>query len=75
MFAEIRKIIAEQLGLDESTITLSSDLKNDLGADSIDMLQFIVAAEDRYGILVEDEEAMQLHTVGDVVAFIESKKE
>ena len=75
MFEEVQKILARQLRIaDPSTITLESRIKKDLGADSLDILQLLMRIEDDYGIVIPDEELATFDTVGDVVAFLDSKK-
>ncbi len=74
MFEEVKKILAEQLKLDESRVTSESRIKEDLGADSLDILQLLMTIEEVKGITVPDEELAKFSTVGDVVSFLESKE-
>ena len=74
MFEEVKKILAEQLKLDESRVTSESRIKEDLGADSLDILQLLMTIEEEKGITVPDEELAKFATVGDVVSFLESKE-
>ena len=74
MFEEVKKILAEQLKLDESRVTSESRIKEDLGADSLDILQLLMTIEEEKGITVPDEELAKFSTVGDVVSFLESKE-
>ena len=74
MFEEVRKVIAKQLRIDEAKVTMESKIKDDLGADSLDVLQLLMTIEEDMGITVPDEELATFNTVGDVVAFLEKNK-
>lgn len=74
MFEEVRKVLAKQLRVDEATITPASKIKDDLGADSLDVLQLLMTIEEEMGIQVPDEELATFNTVGDVVSYLESQK-
>jgi acyl carrier protein len=69
--ARVKKIIAEQLGVEESQVTNEKAFVADLGADSLDTVELIMALEEEFGIEVPDEQAEKLLTVGDVVKYIE----
>jgi len=71
MFEKIRAIIANELNIDESKITLESSLSEDLGADSLDAVELIMALEDEFGIEVDDEAATKIKKVSDIVEFLE----
>jgi len=72
MFEKIRDIIAEQLGTDASEITMESSFVEDLGADSLDIVELIMALEEEFNMEIPDEEAEKISTVGDVVEYIKS---
>lgn len=72
IFDKVCEILCDQLGVDEDNITMSSDIMEDLGADSLDVVTIIMSFEDEYGISISDEEAMAFKTVGDIVAYIEN---
>ncbi len=74
MFEEVRNQIAELLGVDASTITEASDLITDLKADSMDIATLLLEVEENYGIEIDEDEMEGLKTVGDIVKYIESKK-
>ena len=70
MFEKIEAIIANELNIDEEKITLESSLSEDLGADSLDAVELIMALEDEFGVQVSDEEAQNIHTVNDIVEMV-----
>ena len=72
-FEKVRKLIADELSIDESKITLESRLSEDLGADSLDAVELIMALEDEFGVEVSDEIAQSIRTVGDIVKILENK--
>lgn len=72
MFEKIRKIIASELMIEESEITLSSNIKDDLGADSLSLVDLVMALEDEFGLEIPDESLDSVRTVEDVVKYIES---
>ena len=67
MLEEMRKMIAEQLNCEESEITADTSFKDDLGADSLDIFQIIMAIEEEFEIEIPTEEAEKITTVGDAV--------
>lgn len=75
MFEEVQKILAKQLRKDPSSITLESRIKEDLGADSLNVLQLLMKIEDDYGIVIPDEKLAKFETVKDVVDYLDSMKE
>ena len=72
-FEKIRGFLAEQLGVEPDKITMDSDLLNDFEADSLDIVDMVMTLEDEFGIEVPDDAIESLHTVGDVVRFVDSK--
>ncbi|MBQ4201827.1 MAG: acyl carrier protein [Bacteroidales bacterium] len=75
MFEEVKAILAKQLRRAPETITLDSDIKKDLGADSLDILQLLMRVEDDYGIVIPDQELAGFRTVADVVNFLNKQKQ
>jgi acyl carrier protein len=73
--ARVKKIIAEQLGVPESDVTNEKAFVADLGADSLDTVELVMAFEEEFGIDVPDEEAEKLQSVGDVVRYVEENAE
>ncbi len=69
---KVIEIVCEQLTLDRSQVTPESSFLEDLGADSLDIVQLIMALEEEYHIEISDEEAEKIRTIQDIVDFIES---
>lgn len=74
VFDKVKEIIAEQLDADEEKITLEAVITDDLGADSLDVVDLVMALEDEFGIEIPDEAMAEIKTVGDIVAYIEQNK-
>ena len=70
VFEKIKKALSEQLGIDESLITLESTVVEDLNIDSLDLVELILALEEEYQIIIPEEEAENLSTIGDVVNYV-----
>ena len=71
MFEKVQAIIAEELGIDKEKITMDSRLAEDLGADSLDAVELIMTLEDEFGIEVDDEAAIKIKKVADIVEYLE----
>lgn len=67
---KIKKIIVDQLGVDESKISEDSSFVDDLGADSLDIVELIMAFEEEFDIEIPDEDAEKIKTVGDTVKYL-----
>ena len=74
VFDGVKEIIVELLGVDEAKITPEARFREDLEADSLDIVELIMAFEDKFGSEISDEDAQKISTVGDVVKYIEKKK-
>lgn len=70
MYEEVKTILARQLRIAPEKVTLDAQIKRDLGADSIDILQLLMRLEDDYGIVIPDQELAKFETVNDVVTFL-----
>ena len=73
MLDKIKTIVAEQLGVDESQVTEDASFIDDLGADSLDTVELIMAFEEAFDVEIPDEDAQNIKTVKDVIDYIESK--
>ena len=67
----IRELLAGQLDIDEEKITMDSNILEDFEADSLDVVDMVMSLEDEFGVEIPDEEIENLHTVGDVVRYVE----
>ena len=71
--SKVKKIVADHLAIDESKVTDESSFIDDLGADSLDTVELVLAFEEEFGSEISDSEAEKILTVGDAVKFIEGK--
>lgn len=72
MLNKVVEIISEKLSVDASSVTMDSHILNDLGADSLDVVELVMALEDEVGTEIPNEEVLKFQTVGDVVKYLES---
>ncbi|MBW4481005.1 MAG: acyl carrier protein [Tildeniella torsiva UHER 1998/13D] len=72
-FEKVKKIVSEQLGVEEADVKPEASFANDLGADSLDTVELVMALEEEFGIEIPDEAAEAIATVQDAVNFIEDK--
>ena len=68
---KVKQIISEQLGVDENEVTPSASFVDDLGADSLDQVELVMALEEHFGVEIPDDQAETIATVGDAVKFLE----
>lgn len=73
VFEKVKEITAEQLDIDESLITMDSSFINDLEADSLTLVQLMMALEEEFDVEIPDEEADEISTIGDAVNYINTK--
>ena len=73
-FEKIRDALAEQFEVDPETITMDTNLIDDLGADSLDVVELIMSLEDMYGFTISDEDAAQLFTVRRIVDYVDRQQ-
>ena len=74
VFEKVRAILCEQLDLPEADVTMESDIQEDLGADSLDLVDLLMSLEDDFDLEVPDEDVEKIKTVGDLVHYIEAHK-
>ena len=72
-FEEVKAVIAEELEVDEAQISMESVIVDDLGADSLDVVELIMRLEEKFEVEIPDEDAEKIQTVGDAVNFIQTK--
>lgn len=70
IFKKVKTVIVEQLGIDEANVRMESSFLDDLGADSLDIVEFIMALEEEFGLEIPDEDVEKIVTVKDVVEYI-----
>ena len=73
MLEKMKEIIAEQLNCDGETIGLDTSFKDDLGADSLDLFELVMALEEEYGLEIPAEELSDVETVGDIIEYLKNK--
>ena len=71
---KVKKIVVEQLGVNEDQVTEDAKFIEDLGADSLDLVELVMALEESFGAEIPDEDAEKLTTVGDAIKYVESKQ-
>nr|WGH12854.1 acyl carrier protein [Echinothamnion sp.] len=71
IFETVRNIVAQQLGVDKQLVTLEANFANDLGADSLDTVELVMAIEEEFDIEIPDEDAEKIATLNQAVTFIE----
>ena len=73
VFEKVKSIIKEQLGVDEEKVTLEASIIDDLGADSLDVVDLVMSLEEEFDVEIPDEDVEGMKTVGDIVKYIEAK--
>lgn len=69
----VKRIVVDRLGVDSAEVTPEASIKDDLGADSLDVMDMILELEDEFSMEISDEEAEKINTVQDIVTYIESR--
>ncbi len=75
VFDKIKDIIVEQLDVEEDAVTMEASITDDLGADSLDVVDLVMSIEESFDVEIPDEEVENIKTVGDIVKYIENKIE
>ena len=74
IFEQVKAIIVDQLGVDPDDVTMEASFRDDLEADSLDLVELIMAFEDKFGAEISDEAAQKITTVGEAVSYIDGHK-
>lgn len=75
IFDKLKDIIVEQLSVEEDDVTLEANIQDDLGADSLDIVDLIATIEDEFDVSIPDEAVEEIKTVGDIAAYIEKNSD
>lgn len=75
IFAKVKEVIVDQLSVEEDDVSADASFFDDLGADSLDIVELVMALEDQFGISIPDEDAESIKTVGDAVDYIAANME
>ncbi len=71
VFEKVREILVDQLDVDEDAVTMEASIQNDLGADSLDIVDLVMSLEEEFDCEIPDEEIENIKTVGDIVKYID----
>lgn len=74
VFEQVKKVVVEQLGVEESEVNRDASFVDDLGADSLDTVELVMALEETFGLEIPDEEAEKIKSVGDTVTYVLAHK-
>ena len=74
MFEEMKKFLIEELRVDADKITMEAALSSDLGVNSLELADLVYLCEEKFGIVIDDEDLHNFNTVGDIVTYLEEKK-
>lgn len=73
VFERVTKVVVDRLGVDESEVKVEASFREDLGADSLDVVELVMELEDEFDMEISDEDAEKIATVGDAISYIEGK--
>ena len=73
IFDKLKELVVDQLGVDEDEVTMEATMQDDLGADSLDLVDLVMSVEEEFGVKVADEDLENIKTVGDIVNYIEDR--
>ncbi len=74
-FDKIKELIVDQLDVEEDKVTMEANIQDDLGADSLDIVDLVMSVEDAFEVKIEDEDVENIKTVGDIVNYIDNAAE
>ena len=70
---KLKELVVDQLGVEEDEVTMEASMQDDLGADSLDLVDLVMSVEEEFGVKVADEDLENIKTVGDIVNYIEDR--
>lgn len=73
IFDKLKELVVDQLGVEEDEVTMEAFMQDDLGADSLDLVDLVMSVEEEFGVKVADEDLENIKTVGDIVNYIEDR--
>ena len=73
IFDRLKGLVVDQLGVEEDEVTMEASMQDDLGADSLDLVDLVMSVEEEFGVKVADEDLENIKTVGDIVNYIEDR--
>ena len=73
IFDMLKELVVDQLGVEEDEVTMEATMQDDLGADSLDLVDLVMSVEEEFGVKVADEDLENIKTVGDIVNYIEER--
>ena len=73
IFDKLKELVVDQLGAEEDEVTMEATMQDDLGADSLDLVDLVMSVEEEFGVKVADEDLENIKTVGDIVNYIEER--
>ena len=73
IFDKLKELVVDQLGVEEDEVTMEASMQDDLGADSLDLVDLVMSVEEELGVKVADEDLENIKTVGDIVNYIEDR--
>ena len=73
IFDKLKELVVDQLGVEEDEVTMEATMQDDLGADSLDLVDLVMSVEEEFGVKVADEDLENIKTVGDIVNYIEQR--
>lgn len=73
IFDKLKGLVVDQLGVEEDEVTMEATMQDDLGADSLDLVDLVMSVEEEFGVKVADEDLENIKTVGDIVNYIEER--
>ena len=73
IFDKLKELVVDQLGVEEDEVTMEATMQDDLGADSLDLVDLVMSVEEEFGVKVADEDLENIKTVGDIVNYIDDR--